>query len=230
MEGTSIWLSLCLTASLIKKHTDRNSVWETAMTMVPLYNQWESLLKMIPRLNVLNYPCSYSALFNLHTSRTVCECRWQLTLSHEKKKAALDIKTSSSDFRVCYSPRHKFITSLQYRFCCLVFQFKYFCQISRRSSTACFAPLQPWQFYALSSPFRFSFSLSASILSAFATPDLASLSSHTVTCTCQSCIVRIQHIPLAWQTHAVPWPLTKGAQTILLSVPICLYTQSNRAI
>lgn len=65
--------------------------------MATLYNQWESLLTMFPRLYVLNYSCSYSGLFNLHTLRTVCECRWQPTLSHERK-------TGSSDFRISYSP------------------------------------------------------------------------------------------------------------------------------
>lgn len=58
--------------------------------MIPLYNQWESLLKMIPRHNVFNHACLYSALFNLHTLRTVCECSRQPTLTHENQSCSRD--------------------------------------------------------------------------------------------------------------------------------------------
>lgn len=55
-------------------------------------------------------------------------------LSAMRTKAVLEIKTSSSDFRICYSPKHKFITFPQYLLVVWSFQFWYFffLQISRR--------------------------------------------------------------------------------------------------
>lgn len=106
------------------------------MTMVPLYNQWESLLKWFPDSNVLNYPCSYSALFNLHTLRTVCECRWQPTLSHEKESCTRD-KAQLIWLQDMVLPKTQVYHIPTVSSCCLVFQleyfFKYFYQISRRS-------------------------------------------------------------------------------------------------
>lgn len=46
--------------------------------------------KWFPDSTYLMYPCSYSALFNLHTLRTVCERRWQPTLSHENQSCTRD--------------------------------------------------------------------------------------------------------------------------------------------
>lgn len=128
MEGTTIWLPLSLTSPLIKKHTDRNSVslpdWsiKTTITMAPLFNQWESLLKMIPRLNVLKYPYSYSALFNLHTLRTICECRWQPTLSHENRSCTRD-KDGLIWLQDMLLPKTQVYHIPTVSPCCLVFQF-----------------------------------------------------------------------------------------------------------
>lgn len=84
---TSIWMLFSL---MLKNATLLAFYISVTVMTILLSKQWESQLKLIPRLNVLNYPCSYTAPFNLHTLRMVCKCRWQATLSHENESCTRD--------------------------------------------------------------------------------------------------------------------------------------------
>lgn len=74
-----------------------HSLAPVRLLLRPFYKQKRSL-KVIPRLNVLNYVCSYSALFGPNTLSTVYECRCQPSPSHENQSCAVEIKASSSVF------------------------------------------------------------------------------------------------------------------------------------
>lgn len=139
-------------------------------------------------------------------------------LSAMRTKAVLEIKTGSSDFSIRNSPKHKFITFPQYFLVVSSFSFKtsiIFSQLSRRSNVASFP--QPWHFYPLHS-FLITCSLSSGIfiLSAFASPAIANLSSH------RESHALVEAASLEFNTFfcnsrlgshdcAVPWPLTTGA-------------------
>lgn len=125
-------------------------------------------------------------------------------LSGMRFKAVLEIKTSSSDFKICYSPKHKFITFPQYLSVVWSDSFNTFFQISRRLK--CCKLCQNLDIFIHRILFFF-FLITCCLPSpcfhpiclCFSCPRQSELL-HRVTCTCQSCIVRIQHIPLAWQT------------------------------
>lgn len=118
--------------------------------------------------------------------RTVCK----VLLSAMRTKAVQEIEISSSDFRICYSPKHQFITFPQLLRCVSHLIPGTLCS----STTLTFYPVH--SFFWLSA---LSFSWTVFILSAFFffSCPLRSELSLGVTCTCQSCIVWIQHIPLA---------------------------------
>lgn len=124
-------------------------------------------------------------------------------LSAMRTKAVLEIKTGSSDFRICNCSSLSHSHSISLLFCLSVLILLFPDKQEVKMLHAFFLHNLD-AFYPQYSFFLISFCLSSPvfILSAFASPrcPFVNLSSHTVTCTCQSCIVRIQHIPLAWQT------------------------------
>lgn len=123
-------------------------------------------------------------------------------LSAMRTKAVLEIKTGSSDFRICNcsSLSHSHSSSLLFGLLVLIQLFPDK-QVVKMLHVFFLHHLDA--FYPLHSFFLITLSVSPLLFSSYlplllrAAP---SKLSHTVTCTCQSCIVRIQHIPLAWQT------------------------------
>lgn len=128
-------------------------------------------------------------------------------LSAMRTKVALEIKAGSSDFWICYSPKHKFITFPQYLLVVWSFSFNtFFFQISRRSECCMLRSSTTLTLLSTAFFLLITCSLALSplccfhpICLCFSCPRQSELL-HRVTCTCQSCIIRIQHIPLAWQT------------------------------
>lgn len=212
----------CSTAPLRKKHIDTNSA-----------------LPQFAGLTVLHYPCLYSSLFNLQ----VCGRRRRRALSRENWNGAGD-KRQLIWLQDMYSPKHKFITFSQgllvwlSRFEC------FFTPDNQEDETLhAFSPPQPWHFYPLHSSFwspalSRSLSLSLSgvfILSAVASAALTNLSSRTeshvlVKAASLEFNTFLWHGRLGSHDHAVPWPLTRGAQTILLSAPIGLDTAKEHCL
>lgn len=131
---------------------------------------------MIPRLNVFNYPCSHSAPFNLHTLRTVCECRCQPLLSHENQSCTWD-KNQFIWLQYTLLPESQVYHVPTPFPRCLVFVFF---TVYRRPNVI-FHNLDIY-FFFLSTAFFFDNLLSVLsgifILSAFASPTLANLSAH----------------------------------------------------
>lgn len=123
-------------------------------------------------------------------------------LSGMRTKAVPETKTGSSDFRIYYSPKHKLSHCHSIFFVvwsgCFVFSsdkqeikmFQAFLLYNLDISLHCIL----FSDYLMSLLFCFH-----PVYLCFPWPGQSKLL-HRVTCTCQSCIVRIQHIPLAWQT------------------------------
>lgn len=117
-----------------------------------------------------------------------------------RTKAVLEIKTGSSDFRICYPPQntrlsHSHSISLMFGQTVIILSLDKQ-EVKPLYTLLCNNLDSPRAVSLLNTCYLKS---PVFILSAFAFALLANLHSRTVTCTCQSCIVRIQHIPLAWR-------------------------------
>lgn len=135
--------------------------------------------------SMLNWPFSYSALFNVYTLRTVCECRWQPTLNHEKQSCSGDKDWLIWLHKPLVHKAHVYHI-LTVSPCCLVFQFNtVFSQISTRSK--CFMLCSSTTLTLLS--IRFCFWLPALSLSAFA----------SLCCPRQSKLLLLSHMHLSKQ-------------------------------
>lgn len=180
---------------------DTHSLAHVRLLLGPFYKQRQSLLKMIPRLNVLNYVCSYSALFGPNTPRTVYECRCQPSPSHENQSCAVEIKASSFVFSLYYSWKQK-VYHIPTVFCvCLVFHLweHFFSPPIKHDVKSCISS-KHWHFYPGHSFCDHLHTLFWHFHPICFSGHHQSKLSHRVTCTCQSCIARIQHILSPLQT------------------------------
>lgn len=208
---------------------DTHSLAHVRLLLGPFQKQRQSLLKMIPRLNVLNYVCSYSAFFSPNTPRTVYECRCQPSPSHENQSCAVEIKASSFVFSLYYSWKQKFITFPQYFvfvwssiFESIFFSFPLSMTLNPASPQNIDIFTQDILSVITCTHSSGIFTLSASP----ATTNLSSLTeSHAlVKAASLEFNTFFRRCRLGSHDHAVPWPLTWEAQTIVLSGSIGQYT------
>lgn len=171
---------------------------------------------MIPRLNVLNYPWSYSALLNLHSLKTDCESRRQPNLNHENQSCTRD-KDQFIWLQDMLVPKHQFITLPQYLLFVWSDCFNCFSWDKQEIQMLHISSLQPWRFYPLHS---FSWLPAVSplvfILPTFAPPALTNLSSYIeshalVKAALLEFNTFLWHGRLGSHDHTVPWLLTSGA-------------------